>query len=160
MSSSTKLSTQCQISNCWSSIHQNPHGGLDTLSSVRHFGIRGKLAPRYIGMYPILAKYGPLAYRVGLLSRLSGVHNVFHVSQLKRCLKPPTDVVIEDNIPLEPDLTYKCYPIKVLDQQDRATCKKTIRFYKVQWNDHSKHEATWECEDYLRSNFPDFLPPK
>jgi hypothetical protein len=69
---------------------------------------------------------------------LSGVHNVFHVSQLKRCLKPPTDVAIEDNIPLEPDLTYKCYPIKVLDQQDRATQKKTIRFYKVQWNDHSK----------------------
>jgi hypothetical protein len=91
------------------------------MKGVCRFGIKGKLAPRYIGLYPILKKYGPLAYRVGLPSRLSSVHNVFHVSQLKRCLKPLTDVVIEDNIPLEPDLTYMCYLIKVLDQQDRAT---------------------------------------
>jgi hypothetical protein len=88
------------------------------MKGVRRFGIKGKLAPRYIGLYSILEKYGPLAYRVELPSRLSGVHNVFHVSQLKRCLKPPMNVIIEDNIPLEPDLTYKCYPIKVLDQQD------------------------------------------
>jgi hypothetical protein len=58
-------------------------------------------------------------------------------------------VAIEDDIPLEPDLTYKCYLIKVLDQPDRATRKKTIRFYKVQWNDHSEDEETWEREDYL-----------
>jgi hypothetical protein len=106
------------------------------MKGVCRFGIKGKLAPRYIGLYPILEKYGPLAYRVELPSRLIGVHNVFHVSKLKRCLKPLMDVVIEDNIPLKPDLTYKCYPIKVLDQEDRATRKKTIRFYKVQWNDH------------------------
>jgi hypothetical protein len=73
---------------------------------------------------------------------------------------PPMDVAIKDNIPLEPDLTYKCYPIKVLDQQDRATWKKTIRFYKIQWNDYSEDEATWEHEDYLRSNYPDFLPSR
>jgi hypothetical protein len=59
------------------------------MKDVRRFGIKGKLAPHYIGMYPILEKYGPLAYRVELPPRLSGVHNVFHVSQLKRCLKPP-----------------------------------------------------------------------
>jgi hypothetical protein len=86
------------------------------MKSVRRFGIKGKLAPRYIGPYPILDKYGPTSYQVELPAKLSGVHNVFHVSQLKRCLKPPTDVVIEDTIPLEPDLTYKAYPIKILDQ--------------------------------------------
>jgi hypothetical protein len=59
------------------------------------------------------------------------------------------DVAIEYNILLEPDLSYKCYLIKVLDQQDRATRKKTIRFYEVQWNDHLEDEATWEHEDYL-----------
>jgi hypothetical protein len=56
---------------------------------------------------------------------------VFHVSQLKRCLKPPTDVVIEDIIPLEPDLTYKTYPIKILDQQDRVIRNKTTQLYKI-----------------------------
>jgi hypothetical protein len=70
------------------------------MKGVHHFGMKGKLAPCYIGLYPILEKHGPLAYRVELPSRLSGVHNVFHLYQLKRCLKPPTDMAIEDNIPL------------------------------------------------------------
>jgi hypothetical protein len=83
---------------------------------------------------------------------------MFHVSQLKRCQKPPTDGVVEDTIPLEPDLTYKAHPINILDQQNCDTQNKTTRFYKVQWNGHSEDEATWEHEDYLRSNYPEFLP--
>jgi hypothetical protein len=104
--------------------------------------------------------YGPLSYQQELSLKLSGVHNVFHVSQLKRCLKPPTDVVIEDTIPLEPDLTYKAYPVKILEQKDWTTQKKTIRFYKVQWNDHSEDETTWERVDFLRSNFSELLPSR
>jgi hypothetical protein len=69
------------------------------MKGVRHFGIKGKLAPRYIGRYPIIDKYGTTSHQVELPARLSKVHNVFHVSQLKRCLKPPADVVIEDTIP-------------------------------------------------------------
>jgi hypothetical protein len=88
------------------------------MKGVCRFGIKGKLAPRYIGPYLIIDKYGSTSYQVELPSKLSGVHNVFHVSQLKGCLKPPTDVVVEDTILLEPDLTYKTRPIKVLDQQD------------------------------------------
>jgi hypothetical protein len=102
------------------------------MKGVRHFGIKGKLAPRYIVPYPIIDKYGPTSYQVELPVRLTGVHNVFHVSQLKRCLKPSTDVVIEDTIPLKLDLTYKTYLIKILDQQDRVTRNKTTRFYKIQ----------------------------
>jgi hypothetical protein len=130
------------------------------MKGVRRFGIKGKLALRYIGLYRIIDKYGPLSYQVELPSKLSRVHNVFHVSQLKRCLKPPTNVVIEDTIPLEPDLTYKAYPTKILDQQDRVTHNKTTQFYKVQWNDNFKDEATWEHEDFLRSIYPDFLPSR
>jgi hypothetical protein len=102
------------------------------MNGVRRFGIKGKLAPHYINPYPIIDKYGPLSYQVELPSKLSGVHNVFHVSQLKRCLKPPADIVIENTIPLEPDLMYKAYPTKILDQQDRVTRNNTTRFYKVQ----------------------------
>jgi hypothetical protein len=130
------------------------------MKDVCRFDIKGKLAPRYINPYPIIDKYGPMSYQVELQSKLSGVHNVFHVSQLKRFLKPPIDVVIEDTIPLKPDLTYKAYPTNILDQQDRVTRNKTTRFYKVQWNDHSEDEATWEHEDFLRSNYPNFLPSR
>jgi hypothetical protein len=97
------------------------------MKGVRCFGIKGKLAPRYIGPYPIIDKYGQTSYQVELPTKLSGVHNMFHVSQLKRCMKPLVDVVIEDTITLEPDLTYKTYPIKVLDQQDRVSF---IYFYE------------------------------
>jgi hypothetical protein len=107
-------------------LHVSPMKG------VRRFGIKGKLAPRYIGTYSIIDKYGPTSYQVELPATLAGVHNVFHVSQLKRCLKPPADDVIEDTIQLEPDLTYKAHPIKVLDQQDRVAGNKTTRFYKIQ----------------------------
>jgi hypothetical protein len=75
------------------------------MKGVRHFGIKGKLAPRYIGLYSIIDKYRTMSYQVELPARLSGVHNMFHVSQLKRCLNPPADVIIKDTIPLERDLT-------------------------------------------------------
>jgi hypothetical protein len=130
------------------------------MKGVRRFGVKGKLALHYIGLYSIIEKYGPLSYQLELPSKLSGVHNVFHLSQLKRCLKPSTDVVIEDTIALEPDLTYKAYPVKILKQQNRTTRTKTTRFYKVQWNGHSEGEATWEREDFLRSNFPELLPSR
>jgi hypothetical protein len=130
------------------------------MKGVRRFDIKGKLAPRYIGLYLIIDKYGPTSYQVELQSKLSGVHNVFHVSQLKWCLKPTTDAVVEDTIPLEPDLTYKTHLIKILDQKDWVTRNKTTWFYKIQWNDHSEDEATWEHEDFLRSNYPEFLPSR
>jgi hypothetical protein len=130
------------------------------MKGVCRFGIKGKLAPRYISPYPIIDKYGPTSYQVELPPKPSGVHNVFYVSQLKGCLKPPTHVVVEDTIPLEPDLTYKSHPIKILDQRDRVTRNKTTRFYKIQWNDHSEDEATWEHEDFLQSKYPEFLPSR
>jgi hypothetical protein len=95
------------------------------MKGVRRSDIKGKLAPHYIGLYSIIDKYGPTSYQVELQAQLSGVHNVFHVSQLKRCLKLLIDVVIEDTIPLKPDLTYKAYPIKILDHQYRVTRNKT-----------------------------------
>jgi hypothetical protein len=88
------------------------------MKGVCRFGIKGKLAPHYIGLYAIIDKYEPLSYQVELPSKLSGAHNVLHLSTLKRCPKLPADVVIEDTIPLEPDLTYKAYPTTILDQQD------------------------------------------
>jgi hypothetical protein len=105
---------------------------VSSMKGVCRFDIKEKLATHYIGLYPIINKYEPTSYHVELPSKLSGVHNVFHVSQLKRCLKPLTDVVVKDIIPLEPDLTYKTHSIKILDQQDRVMCNKTTRFYKVQ----------------------------
>jgi hypothetical protein len=83
---------------------------------VKRFGIKGKLAPRYIGPFPILARLGNVAYRLELPPNLAGVHNVFHVTQLNKCLKPPVDAIVDDVAPLDADLSYPEHPIKVLDQ--------------------------------------------
>jgi hypothetical protein len=89
---------------------------------------------------------------------MSAVHDVFHVSQLRKCVRLPTEVLPKPEIEIEPDLSYQEHPIKVLDQKERSTRAKSIRMYKVQWSHHSVEEATWETEDFLRSRFPDFLP--
>ena len=90
------------------------------------------LAPRYIGSFTIIEKCGSVAYRLELPSQLSGIHNIFHVSQLKKCLKAPSDIVIGDIGQLHDDLTYPKCPIKMLDKNDRVTRNKTHKFYKVQ----------------------------
>jgi hypothetical protein len=127
---------------------------------VKRFGIKGKLAPRYIGLFLILKKLGAMAYKLELPPSLRGVHDVFHVSQLKKCLKAPTDVVVNDVIPLEADLSYPKHPVKLLGQQDQVIRRRTIHFYKIQWSSHYEEEATWETDEFLRSNYPDFLSPQ
>jgi hypothetical protein len=129
------------------------------MKGVKRFGVKGKLARHYIGPFPILEKCGSVAYKLELPPSLVRVHDIFHVSQLKKCLKAPIDVVLPDVIPLEVDLTYPEYPVKILDKKDRATRHKTIKFYKVQWSNCTKEEATWESEDFLRSHHLDFKLP-
>jgi hypothetical protein len=67
---------------------------------------------------------------------LAGVHDIFHVSQLKKCLRAPVDVVLPEVAPLDMDLTYPKRPIKILDQKSRVTRRKMIKFYKIQWRNH------------------------
>jgi hypothetical protein len=112
------------------------------MKGVNRFGIKGKLAPRYIGSFPILEQCGPVAYRLQLPETLSTVHNVFHVSQLKKCLWVHDRTIDVVDVALEPDLTYSEHPIRVLDQKDRITRKRTLKFYKVQRNHHTEDEVT------------------
>src|SRR5579883_1549543 len=124
---------------------------------VQRFGIRGKLAPRYVGPYEIVEQCGPVAYRLRLPTSLSAVHDVFHVSQLKKCTRVPTEVVDQGQIQLEPDLTYTAQPARVLDQKERSTRRHTVKMYKILWKDHTEEEATWETEEYLNKCYPGFL---
>jgi hypothetical protein len=124
----------------------------------QRFGIKGKLAPRYIGPYEIKANCGPVAYQLELPPHMSAVHSVFHVSQLRKCVRLPTEVLPEPEIEKEPDLSYQEYLVKTLDQKERSKRARLTRMYKVQWSHPSIEEATWETEDFLHSRFPDFLP--
>jgi hypothetical protein len=109
---------------------------------VQRFGIKGKLAPRYIGPYEIKEICGPVAYQLKLPPHMSAIHDVFHVSQLRKCVRLPTEVLPKPESEIEPDLSYLEHPIKVLDQKERSTRARSIRMYKVQWSHHSVEEAT------------------
>jgi hypothetical protein len=129
------------------------------MKGVTHFGIKGKLEPCYVGPFEVLEWCRFVAYKVKLSEHRSSIHNVFHVSQLKKYLQVPDKVVEVSDVMLESDLTYSNHPIKILDQKERITHRRTLKFYKVQWNQQSKYEATWESKDYLDSHFPKFLEP-
>jgi hypothetical protein len=111
------------------------------MKGLKRFGMKGKLAPRYIGPFPILEKCGPMAYKLELPPFLEGVHDIFHVPLLKKCLKAPVNVVLLELTLLEADLTYPKHQIKILDQKDHLTRHKTIKFFKVQWSNHLEEEA-------------------
>jgi hypothetical protein len=102
------------------------------MKGVKRFGVKGKLAPRYIRPFPILERCGIVTYKLVLPPSLAGAQDIFHVLQLKKCLKAPMDVVLPKVTPLEADLTYLKHPIKILDQKSRVTRCKTIKFFKVQ----------------------------
>jgi hypothetical protein len=125
---------------------------------VQRFGTKGKLAPRYIGPYEIKQTCGPIAYQLKLPPHMSVVHDVFHVSQLRKCVRLPMEVLPEQELEIEPDLSYQEHPIKILDQKERSTRARSIKMYKVQWSHHSVEEATWETEEFQRPRFLDFLP--
>jgi hypothetical protein len=89
-----------------------------------------------------------------LPAKLKQVHNVFHVSQLRKCLKAPEDSITHDDLDLQADLTFEEKPIKILEENWKRLRNRAIKFCKVQWKHHSEREATWEKEEDLRQAYP------
>ena len=85
------------------------------MKGIKRFNVKGKLAPRYIGPFKVLERKGEVAYQLELPESLFGVHDVFHVSQLKKCLHVPEEHISLEELNVKEDLTYKEYPIKILE---------------------------------------------
>ena len=125
------------------------------IRGLRRFKVRGKLSPRFIGPYKITERVGEVAYRLELPEQLAGVHDVFHISQLKRGLQPhdKTPLVI-DGLEVKEDLTIVEYPVKILETMARVTRNRVVNFCKVQWSNHTEDESTWEREEELKAEYP------
>jgi hypothetical protein len=124
------------------------------MKSVKRFNMKGKLAPRYIGPFRILKRRGEVAYQLELPESLSSVHDVFHVSRLKKCLCVPEEQILLEELVVKEDLTYEEYPIRILEIVERVTRSRVIKMCKVQRNRYSEEEATWEREEDLRKAYP------
>jgi hypothetical protein len=103
----------------------------------------------------VLKRVGAVEYRLGLSEEMPDIHSVFHVSQLRRCLKVLEEKRVPiETIDLEPDLRYQEFPVKILDIVVKRTRTSEVRVCRVQWSRHGVEEATWEREDALRKEFP------
>ena len=108
------------------------------------FGKSGKLSPRFIGPFDILERVGEVAYRQALPSQLAGVHNVFHVSMLRKYEPDPSHVLSWSDLEIKGDVSYEERPIQILDRRDQVLRGRTIPLVKVLWKHHGTEEATWE----------------
>jgi hypothetical protein len=88
---------------------------------------------------------------------LSDVHDVFYVSQLKKCLRMPEEQIPMDDLDAKEDLSYQEYPVKILETSERVTRNKRIKICNVQWSHHTEEEATWEREEELKAEFSSFF---
>jgi hypothetical protein len=101
------------------------------MRGIKRFKVKGKLSPLYIGPFKILERKGEVAYQLELPDNLSDVHDVLHVSQLKKCLRVPEEQLPMKEFNVNEDLTYSEYPIRILETSRRITCSKVINMCKV-----------------------------
>ncbi|GKD51726.1 hypothetical protein Tco_1280702 [Tanacetum coccineum] len=115
----------------------------------------GKLALRYVGPFEILERIGPVAYRLRLPEELSGVHDTFHVSNLKKCLADASLHVPLDEIRVDKTLRFIEEPVEIMDHEVKWLKRNRISLVKVRWNSKRGPEFTWEREDYMKSKYPE-----
>jgi hypothetical protein len=104
-----------------------------------------------------LEKRGEVVYQLELPPQLSDVHDVFHVSQLKKCLRVPEEQLPMEDLNAKEDLSYQEYPVKILETSKRVMRNKRIKMCKVQWSHYIEGEATLEREEELKAEFPSFV---
>ncbi|GJR38365.1 putative reverse transcriptase domain-containing protein [Tanacetum coccineum] len=119
-----------------------------------HFGTKGKLAPRYVGPFEILERISLVAYRLRLPKELSSVHDIFHVSNLKKCLADANLLVPLDEIKIDKTLPFVEEPVDIMDREVKSLKHSKISLVKVCWNSKRGPEFTWEYEDHIKSKYP------
>ncbi|XP_028063480.1 uncharacterized protein LOC114266757 [Camellia sinensis] len=113
------------------------------------FGKKGKLSPHYIGLFQILEKLGPVAYRVALPQDMEQMHNVFHVSMLRGYLRDPFHVINHHRIALDENMEYEEWPEQIIDRKVKQLRNKSIPMVKEKLKEHYGREATWEKKDEM-----------
>ena len=124
---------------------------------VQRFGVRGKLSPKFIGPFEILRRVGEVSYELALPPSLAKVHNVFHVSQLRKYVHDPSHVLAHELLLIEESLVYEERPIRILDTRVKELRNSRIPLVKVLWSNHGVEEATWEKEIDMRERYPNLF---
>ncbi|TYK04282.1 pol protein [Cucumis melo var. makuwa] len=127
------------------------------MKGVLRFEKKGKLSPRFVGPFEILERIGPVAYRLALPPSFSTVHDVFHVSMLRRYVADPTHVVDFEPLQMSENLSYEEQPVEILEREVKKLRNREISLVKVLWRNQGVEEATWEREEDMRTQYPDLF---
>nr|CAD1827604.1 unnamed protein product [Ananas comosus var. bracteatus] len=124
------------------------------MRGVKQFGVRGKLSPRYIGPYEVLERICAVAYRLALPPKLADVHNVFHISNLRKYIHDPEHALLCEPPKLQEDMSYEEFPVSIIALEVRKLRNREISCVKVRWSNHDDREATWELKDVMKAHHP------
>ena len=124
---------------------------------VLRFGRGGRLSPRYIRLLDIFERIRDVIYRLALPPQLSGVHDVFYVSMLRKYEPDPSHVLDWGELELDADVTFEERPVQILDRREQVLRGKTIPLVRVLWTHYGVEESTWEREDDIRTRYPDLF---
>ncbi|XP_038890366.1 uncharacterized protein LOC120079957 [Benincasa hispida] len=114
------------------------------MKDILRFGRKGKLSPRFIGPFEALERIHLVAYRLVLPPSLSLVHNVFHVSMLRKYVTGPSHVVDFEQLWLNGNLSYEERHVQILAREAKMLRNRKIAVIKISWQNHQFEEATWD----------------
>lgn len=125
------------------------------MKGVVRFGKKKKkLSPRFIGPFEILERFGDLAYRLALPLELSGVHNVFHVSMLRKYIRDESHIIDHSTVKVNVDASYVVEPVRNLERYTKELRTKSVDLVKVMWSHHDEGDASWKLESEMRTKYP------
>ncbi|XP_070054235.1 uncharacterized protein [Nicotiana tomentosiformis] len=128
------------------------------MKGIMRYGNKGKLIPRYIGIYKIIRKVGQVAYELELPSYSEFAHPVFHLSMLHKCIRDPYRVVSVHDVQVTEHLSYEEAPIAILDRQVWRLRTNDVALVKVLWRNKKVEEMSWEAEEYMKSRYHHLFP--
>ncbi|TYK09567.1 pol protein [Cucumis melo var. makuwa] len=127
------------------------------MKGVLRFEKKGKLSPRFVGLFEIQKRIGSVAYRLAVPPSFSAVHDVFHVSMLRRYVADPMHVVDFEPLQISENLSYEEQPAEILAREVKKLRNREISLVKVLWRNHGVEEATWEREEDMRTQYPELF---
>ena len=124
------------------------------MKGIKRFGRKGKFSPRFVGPYEILSKVGPVAYQLALPLEWEGMHDVFHVSMLRKYVANPSHVLDYTLLSMGENLSYIEQLVQIMDRKEQILPNKKISLVKVLWRSQEVEEASWELESEMREKYP------